>query len=143
VLNGRVREKPTDTASDSRAAATEIRRALQAARPQVRDGALELDLDCPAANCPVAHLRIHVQETAARLGGALRCVACGSQLIARSVLPAEEANALHEQWARSSVNVQLYIARERARLGEPGADIDVPTEVRLDTRLPGGLVGLA
>jgi hypothetical protein len=124
-------------AADARAAAAGIQCDLVAARARATDGSLELELDCPAADCPVIQTRIHAREIANRLGAALRCPACGRQLVARYVVPAAEANAAHQAWAHALVNRELYVARERARLGDPAAVVDVPADVLIDTRLPG------
>jgi hypothetical protein len=124
-------------ASTARAAAAHTRRQLDAVRSRSTDGNLELQLDCERSDCPVVRIRLHVREQGSRIGGAVRCPACGAQLIARSVLTAAEANAEHEAWARASVNRQLFVAHARQKLGDPAAAVEVPAEVLVDTRLPG------
>jgi hypothetical protein len=65
-----------------------------------------------------------------------RCPLCRSPLKTHHVETLSEANAVFRSEARSSVNMQIFMERERQRLGDPEALVPVPISVLLDDSLP-------
>jgi hypothetical protein len=89
---------------------------------------------CENAGCDVREVEISVKEYGETSVREARCPACGEPLNIHGVATLAEAEVEAEREARRSVNAQLYVERERRRLG--AAPIAIPIEVVLDDSLP-------
>jgi|SRR5882724_11486212 len=118
-----------------------IAAALEAARARntLADFLGEMELYCENSDCAAREVTIVLKELDGPTTPAcLRCPACRRQLKLHHVATLDEAHLNAEAEARRSVNEQLYVERERQRLGDPRALIAVPLGVFLDDRLPRG-----
>jgi hypothetical protein len=115
-----------------------IAEALTAARE--RDGRVAfvgyIEVYCENPRCAVREAEIRVKELDDTTPAALRCPACRRQLKLHHVRTLDEQIREDERDARSSVNAQLYVERERRRLGDPDALVAIPLGAFLDDCLP-------
>jgi hypothetical protein len=112
---------------------------LEAARArEVGEYVFEIEWYCDHDTCPARTVVVRIKEIdgPTDVTRAPSCPLCRSPLKTHHVSTLSEANAVFCAEARSSVNAQLYMERERRRLGDPEAIVPIPIGVLLDDTLP-------
>ncbi len=116
------------------ATALEAARLRECTRPRLIG---EAELYCETSTCPAREVVVHFKELDGLLTPRLRCPACRQPLKLHHVQTLDEAERERNRCARRRVNVQRYIAAERARSRDARAPVAIPLGVLLDETLSG------